>query len=51
MVFLSRLVDLAVLNILTVFTSMLIVTAGGAMTAMNHVLLHLLRKDETYVPS
>ena len=28
---------------------MLIVTAGGAMTAMNHVLLHLLRKDETYV--
>ena len=49
MVFLSRLVDLAVLNILTVFTSMLIVTAGGAMTAMNHVLLHLLRKDETYV--
>ena len=49
MVFLSRLVDLAILNILTVFTSMLIVTAGGAMTAMNHVLLHLLRKDETYV--
>ena len=49
MVFLSRLVDLAVLKILTVFTSMLIVTAGGAMTAMNHVLLHLLRKDETYV--
>jgi uncharacterized membrane protein YesL len=49
MVFLSRLVDLAVLNILTVFTSMLIVRAGGAMTAMNHVLLHLLRKDETYV--
>ncbi len=49
MVFLSRLVDLAVLNILTVFTSMLIVTAGGAMTAMNHVLLHLVRKDETYV--
>jgi uncharacterized membrane protein YesL len=49
MVFLSRLVDLAVLNILTVFTSMLIVTAGGAMTAMNNVLLHLVRRDETYV--
>ena len=49
MVFLSRLVDLAVLNIITVCTSMLIVTAGGAMTAMNHVLLHLVRKDETYV--
>jgi uncharacterized membrane protein YesL len=49
MVFLSRLVDLAVLNVLTVCTSILIVTAGGALTAMNHVLLHLLRKDETYV--
>lgn len=49
MVFLSRLVDLAVLNILTVCTSVLIVTAGGAMTAMNNVLLHLVRGDETYV--
>ena len=49
MVFLSRLVDLAVLNVLTVCTSVLIVTAGGAMTAMNNVLLHLVRKDETYV--
>jgi uncharacterized membrane protein YesL len=49
MKFLSRLVDLAVLNILTVFTSALIITAGGAITAMNHVLLHLVRKDETYV--
>lgn len=47
--FLSRLVDLAVLNMLTVCTSMLIVTAGGAVTAMNYVLLHLVRKDETYV--
>ena len=47
--FLSRMVDLAVLNILTVFTSALIITAGGAITAMNHVLLHLVRRDETYV--
>ena len=47
--FLSRLVDLAVLNILTVCTSLLVVTAGGAMAAMNNVLLHLVRKDETYV--
>jgi uncharacterized membrane protein YesL len=47
--FLSRMVDLAVLNILTVCTSVLIVTAGGAMTAMNNVLLHLVRRDETYV--
>lgn len=49
MVFLSRLVDLVVLNVLTVCTSMLIVTAGGALTAMNNVLLHLVRRDETYV--
>jgi uncharacterized membrane protein YesL len=49
MVFLSRLVDLAILNVLTVCTSLLIVTAGGALTAMNNVLLHLVRRDETYV--
>ena len=49
MKFLSRLVDLAVLNILTVFTSALLITAGGAITAMNHVLLHLVRGDETYI--
>ena len=47
--FLSRLVDLAVLNVLTLCTSVLIITAGGAMTAMNNVLLHLVRRDETYV--
>jgi uncharacterized membrane protein YesL len=47
--FLSRMVDLAVLNVLTVFTSVLIITAGGALTAMNNVLLHLVRRDETYV--
>jgi uncharacterized membrane protein YesL len=46
---LSRLVDLVVLNILTVCTSLLIITAGGAMAAMNNVLLHLVRRDETYV--
>jgi uncharacterized membrane protein YesL len=49
MVFLSRLVDLAVLNVLTVCTSLLIITLGGALTAMNNVLLHLVRGDETYV--
>ena len=47
--FLSRLVDLAVLNILTVCTSLLLITAGGALAAMNNVLLHLVRRDETYV--
>jgi len=49
MKFLARLVDLAVLNIFTVLYSIPLVTAGGAMAAMNHVLLHFVRKDETYV--
>ena len=47
--FLSRLVDLAVLNVFTVLYSIPLITAGGALTAMNYVLLHLVRKDETYV--
>jgi len=49
MKFLSRLVDLAVLNIVTVVYSIPLVTFGGAMAAMNYVLLHLVRGDETYV--
>ena len=49
MKFLARLVDLAVLNIVTVVYSLPLVTAGGAMAAMNYVLLHLVRGDETYV--
>ena len=49
MKFLARLVDLAVLNIVTVVYSLPLVTAGGAMAAMNRVLLHLVRGDETYV--
>ncbi len=51
MQFLARLVDLALLNIFTVICAIPLVTAGAAMTAMNYVLLHLLRRDETYVTS
>ena len=47
--FLSRIVDLAILNIMTVISSIPIVTAGAALTAMNYVLLHLVKGDETYV--
>ncbi|MBR0374194.1 MAG: DUF624 domain-containing protein [Mogibacterium sp.] len=47
--FLSRLVDLVILNLFTVLYSLPIITLGGALTAMNYVLLHLVRKDETYV--
>ena len=47
--FLSFIVDLAVLNLMTIACMIPIVTAGAAITAMNNVLIHLVRKDETYV--
>ena len=47
--FLARLVDLAVLNVMTVVFAIPIVTLGASLTAMNYVLLHLYRRDETYV--
>ena len=49
MQFLSRIVDLAILNMMTIACMIPIVTAGAAITAMNNVLIHLVRKDETYV--
>ena len=49
MKFLSRLVDMAVLNLMTIACMIPIVTAGASITAMNNVLIHLVRKDETYV--
>ena len=49
MQFLSRIVDLAILNLMTLACMIPIVTAGAAITAMNNVLIHLVRKDETYV--
>ena len=47
--FLARIVDLAVLNLMTLACMIPVVTAGLAITAMNNVLIHLVRKDETYV--
>jgi len=47
--FLSRLVDLVILNVVTLVYSLPLITAGGAFTAMNYVLLHLHRGDETYI--
>jgi uncharacterized membrane protein YesL len=47
--FLARLVDLAILNLITLLYCLPVITAGGALTAMNYVLLHLVRDDETYV--
>lgn len=47
--FLARLVDLTVLNVITILYSLPLITAGGALTAMNYVLLHLHRGEETYI--
>ena len=49
MQFLSRLVDLAVLNLMTVAAMLPVVTAGAGLAAMNNVLIHLQRGDGTYV--
>ena len=49
MKFLARLVDLVVLNVITILYLVPVVTAGGALTAMNYVLFHLNREDESYV--
>ena len=46
---LSRLVDLAVLNLVTVILMLPVITLGASMTAMNNVLMHLIREDESYV--
>lgn len=47
--FLSRLVDLVIINFMTLICMIPVVTAGGALTAMNYVLFHLVRGDETYI--
>ena len=46
---LSRLVDLAVLNLVTVILTLPVITTGASMTAMNNVLMHLIRDDESYI--
>lgn len=48
MKFLARLVDLVILNVITLLYSLPLITLGGALTAMNNVLLHYVRGDETY---
>lgn len=49
MQFLSRAVDLAVLNLLTLLFSLPVVTAGASLSAMNYVLLRIRRGEETYI--
>ena len=47
--FLTLLVDLVIVNLMTLVFMIPIVTAGASLTAMNYVLFHLRRKDDTYV--
>ena len=47
--FLSTLVDLAIVNLMTVLFALPIVTAGGSLASMNYVLLHLYWNDEGYL--
>ncbi len=47
--FLNKIADLAWLNILTLVCCIPIVTAGSSLTAMNYVLLKLVRKEEGYI--
>ena len=47
--FLSWLVDLVIINVLTIVCALPIVTAGASFTAMNYVLLHKARDNETYI--
>lgn len=47
--FLSRLVDLAVLNLLTLACALPVVTMGASLTAMNYVMIHQVRNEETYI--
>ena len=49
--FLSTLVDLAIVNLMTVLFAVPIITAGGSLASMNYVLLHLYRRDEGYLRS
>ena len=45
MQFLTRVVDLAIVNLMTVIVMIPIVTTGPALTAMNNVLIHMIRQD------
>lgn len=47
--FLCRVADLLVLNIITLFLCIPVITAGAALTAMHYVLLRMVRGEEGYV--
>ena len=46
---LSGLVDLVIVNILTIICMIPVFTAGASLTAMNYVLIHNVRGEDTYI--
>ena len=49
MVFLSKMADLMILNIITFFLCIPIITAGDAMTALYYMTIKMVRGEECYV--
>jgi len=49
MVFLGRVADLMILNLMVVLLCIPVITMGPAMTAMHYVLLKMARKEECYI--
>lgn len=47
--FLSRMGDLMILNVITLFLCILIIPAGAAMTALHYVSLKMVRGEEGYI--
>lgn len=46
---LNKLADLIIVNLLTLMLCIPVVTAGAALTAMNYVVLKIVRDEETYI--
>lgn len=47
--FLSRMADVIILNLLVIFTSFPIITAGASFTAMHYVLIKMVKNEENYI--
>lgn len=49
MVFLARIADLIILNVLAIICSLPIITIGASWTAMHYVTIRMVRKEEGYI--
>ena len=49
MVFLSKMADLLILNLLALICCIPIITIGASMTAMSYVTLKMVRDEECYI--